>query len=244
VNAYTVENTATSASAPEAPAPLGILMLQTQFERVLGDGGNASTWSFPTLLKTVPDATPDAVVHRGASGLVERFIEAGQQLVEAGAVGLTTSCGFMVLHQRVLADACGVPVATSALLQGPMVQTLLATGLRVGVITASERSLTQQHLHCANLPADTPIVGLAETSHLAHVLLHNTEGLKTTRAREDVLEAGTRLLAKHDNIGAIVLECTNLPPYAADLSSALQLPVFDFYTMVNWFYAGLSPQRF
>ncbi|MBT6278014.1 MAG: aspartate/glutamate racemase family protein, partial [Chromatiales bacterium] len=63
-------------------------------------------------------------------------------------------------------------------------------------------------------------------------------------ARNDVLAAGRRLLARHPEVGALVLECTNMPPYAAELSQALGLPVFDFYSFVTWFHTGLRPRRF
>jgi hypothetical protein len=41
-----------------------------------------------------------------------------------------------------------------------------------------------------------------------------------------------------------VLECTNMPPYAAALREALGLPVYDIYSMISWFHAGLRPRRF
>ena len=85
----------TSTSHP----PLGILMLETEFERVVGDGGNPATWAFPTRLETISAATPDAVVHRGAHALVDEFVAAGRRLANAGVVGITTSCGFLILHQ-------------------------------------------------------------------------------------------------------------------------------------------------
>ena len=63
-------------------------------------------------------------------------------------------------------------------------------------------------------------------------------------AEQDILEAGRALVAAHPDIGAIVLECTNMPPHAAALQAALGLPVFDIYSLVTWFHAGLRPRRF
>ena len=45
-------------------------------------------------------------------------------------------------------------------------------------------------------------------------------------------------------VGAIVLECANMPPYASAVASALQLPVYDWYSMVCWFAHGLRPRTF
>jgi hypothetical protein len=63
-------------------------------------------------------------------------------------------------------------------------------------------------------------------------------------AEQDILEAGRRLVSRHPEIGAIVLECTNMPPYAAALRGALGLPVYDIYTLVSWFHGGLRPRVF
>src|SRR4051812_47766036 len=100
-------------------APLGILMLETRFPRVLGDMGNARTWPFPVLYRVVRGASPEKVVLNGAPGLLPAFIEAAQDLVELGAEAITTSCGFLSLFQKELAEAVKVPVATSSLMQVP-----------------------------------------------------------------------------------------------------------------------------
>ncbi|MBX6747715.1 MAG: aspartate/glutamate racemase family protein, partial [Acetobacteraceae bacterium] len=66
----------------------------------------------------------------------------------------------------------------------------------------------------------------------------------TALAEQDILEAGRTLVAQHPEVGAIVLECTNMPPYAAALREAVGLPVYDIYSMICWFQAGLRPRRF
>jgi hypothetical protein len=63
-------------------------------------------------------------------------------------------------------------------------------------------------------------------------------------AEQDILEAGRALVAAHPEVGAIVLECTNMPPHAAALQAAVGLPVFDIYSLITWFHAGLRPRRF
>jgi hypothetical protein len=41
-----------------------------------------------------------------------------------------------------------------------------------------------------------------------------------------------------------VLECTNMPPYAFALRETLGLPVYDIYSLITWFHAGLRPREF
>jgi hypothetical protein len=243
-------------SAPKAPrlarggksiygAPLGILMLEARFPRIPGDMGNGTTWPFPVLFRVVRGATPERVVLEGARGLLPEFIAAAQELVELGAEAITTNCGFLSLFQQELAAAVRVPVATSALMQVPWVQATLPPGQRVGVVTVSRGALTPAHLAAASVPLDTPVAGTEGGREFFRVLIKaEAVDLDVALAEQDILDAGHALVAAHPEVGAIVLECTNMPPYAAVLQTALGLPVYDIYSMISWFHAGLRPRRF
>lgn len=226
-------------------APLGILMLEATFPRIPGDMGNATTWPFPVLYRVVSGASPEKVVLQGAAGLLPDFVAAARELVRLGAEAITTNCGFLSLFQRELAEAVAVPVATSSLMQVPWVQATLPPGKRVGVVTVSKKSLTPKHLEAAGVALDTPIAGTENGTEFFRVLI---EGAKTdmdiAAAERDVVGAGVDLVARHPEIGALVLECTNMPPYAAALAEAVRLPVYDIYSMITWFYAGLRPRVF
>ena len=226
-------------------APLGILMLEARFPRIPGDMGNAETWPFPVLYRVVRGASPERVVLRGAAGLLPAFLEAAADLVSLGAEAITTNCGFLSLFQAELAAHVGVPVATSALMQVPWVQALLPPGKRVGVVTVSAGSLTSLHLEAAGVPADTPFVGTEEGAEFFRVLIRGEkQDMDIHLAEQDILDAGRRLVAAHRDVGAVVLECTNMPPYAAALQSALGVPVFDVYSLVTWLRAGVRPRGF
>jgi len=226
-------------------APLGILMLEARFPRILGDMGNGLTWPFPVLFRVVRGASPMRVVEQGAAGLLDAFIEAARDLVDLGAEGITTNCGFLSLFQAELAAAVKVPVATSALMQVPWVQATLPPGKRVGVITVNKVGVTPRHLEAAGVPLDVPMEGTEGGREFFRVLIRaEKQDLDVDLARQDILDAAARLTARHPEVGAIVLECTNMPPYAADVAEATGLPVHDIYSMICWFQAGLRPRRF
>lgn len=225
--------------------PLGILMLQARFPRIPGDMGNGTTWPFPVLYRVVGGASPDKVVLKGATGLLPDFIAAAQELVELGAEAITTNCGFLSLFQRELAAAVNVPVATSSLMQVPWVQATLPPGKRVGVVTVSAATLTPAHLEAASVPLDTPVAGTENGREFFRVLIKaEKDDMDVDLARQDVVDAALTLAARHPDLGAIVLECTNMPPYAAAIQEATGLPVYDIYSMISWFHAGLRPRRF
>jgi len=226
-------------------APLGILMLEARFPRIPGDMGNGETWPFPVLFRVVRGAALEKVVLLGAKGLLPDFIAAAQELVHLGAEAITTNCGFLSLFQRELAEAVQVPVATSSLMQVPWVQATLPPGKRVGVITVSKQSLTPAHLDAAGVPRDIPCVGTESGREFFRVLIRaDHQDMDIDLATQDILDAGRALVAQHPDVGAIVLECTNMPPYAAALRDALGLPVYDIYSMITWFHAGIRPRRF
>ena len=93
------------------------------------------------------------------------------------------------------------------------------------------------------MPLDAPIAGTENGREFFRVLIKGEkQDLDVDLARQDVVEAGKGLVARHPDIGAIVLECTNMPPYAAALQEAIGLPVYDIYSMITWFHAGLQAQ--
>jgi Asp/Glu/hydantoin racemase len=225
-------------------AAVGILMLEARFPRIPGDVGNALTWSFPVLYKVVRGASPDRVVRRNAEGLLDTFIDAGRDLVRDGADGITTNCGFLALFQSELADALQVPVLSSSLMQVAMVNKLLPAGKKAGILTISGSTLTSEHLAKADVPEGTPIGTTEGGREFTRVILDDLPELDVEAARNDNVDAAKALMAANPDVGALVLECTNMVPYAADIRSATGVPVFSMGTFISWFQAGLAPQKY
>ncbi|MEX2146498.1 MAG: aspartate/glutamate racemase family protein [Candidatus Rokuibacteriota bacterium] len=227
---------------------VGILMLDTRFPRIPGDMGNASTFPFPVRYHRVAGAHPDLVVRRGAEGLLPDFIEGARQLEREGVGAITTNCGFLVKYQRELAAAVRVPVFTSSLLLVPLVHRMLAPGRRVGLMTVNGAGLSAEHLAGAGIGPDIPlaVAGMEGEKEFTRVLLDDELELDVDAAREEHVRVARRLVNDHPDLGAIVLECTNMPPYAADVQRVTGLPVFDIVSLVTMAHgalrAGLSPR--
>ncbi len=225
-------------------ARLGILMLEAAFPRIPGDMGNAETWPFPVLYKVIAGATPARVVRQRADGLLEAFAEGAEELVRLGADGITSNCGFLSLFQAEIARRAGVPTALSSLMQVPWIESLLPPGRRCGILTVSAESLSAEHLVSAGCDPATPVAGTDGGRELSRVLLADERELDLGLAEADILAAGEELVARHAALGAIVLECTNMAPFARALNEATGLPVYDIVSFVTWFHAGLRPRDF
>jgi hypothetical protein len=216
---------------------VGILVLDTRFPRIAGDMGNARTFPFPVRYHRVGGASPARVVRAGAAGLLPAFVEGARALEREGVGAITTNCGFLVKFQRELAAAVSVPVFTSSLLLIPLVHRMLPPG-----------RLTSEHLEGAGIGGDVSlaIAGMEGEKEFTRVLLGDEAELDVDLAREEHVRVARRLLADHPDVGAIVLECTNMPPYAADIQRATGLPVFDVVSLVRLVHdalvAGLPPR--
>jgi hypothetical protein len=198
---------------------LGVVMLDTQFPRPPGDVGHPATFRVPVRRLVVQGAAPRRVVASAvalrASGLAERFAAAMRQLEAQGARALTTSCGFLVLLQRELQQAVNVPVVSSSLLQLPA---QLAAQAQVGVLTISAGHLGNEHLLAAGVPAerlqDVLVQGVDPAGPFATAILGNRPTMDLSAAEADVVAAARALKQRAPQLRTLVLECTNMPPYA------------------------------
>jgi hypothetical protein len=225
--------------------PIGILMLDTKFQRFNGDIGNAQTWPFPVQYKIVPGAVPNKVVDTlNNRDLFQRFADAADELIAEGVDGITTTCGFLALYQQELAAHCSVPVATSALLQVPMVARMLPKGKRVGILTFSAESLTLHHLAGVGIDPQTPVIGMPPTSEFQRSIREGDAAVPFDVLKNEVLDVARRMVETDSSIGAIVCECTNISPYSHEINRQLGVPVFDMVTLVHWFHRALRPQYF
>jgi Asp/Glu/hydantoin racemase len=224
---------------------VGILMLDTRFPRIPGDMGNAATFPFPVRYHRVPGAGPDLVVRRGAAGLLPAFVEGARQLESEGVGAITTNCGFLAAFQRELAASVRVPVFTSSLLLVPLVHRMLPPGRRVGIMTVSAATLGPDHLEGAGIGRDIPVAvtGLEAEKEFTRVLLDDELVLDVDVAREEHVRVARRLVAENPDVGAIVLECTNMPPYSADIQRETGLPVFDIVSLVTLVHGALLAGR-
>ena len=176
--------------------------------------------------------------------MLDAFKAAADDLIAAGVDGISTTCGFLALYQKDLAAHCTVPVATSSLLQVPMVARILPGGKRPAILTFSAESLTRRHLDAVGVDPATPIHGMPPDSEFQRSIREGDTSVPFATLHREVLEAADRMVRADSSIGALVLECTNLTPYSRDIARLTGLPVFDMVTLVHWFHRSLRPERF
>ncbi len=211
---------------------LGLIKLDTQFPRLPGDLGLASSWGPRVCEFVVQGAFPSIIVKQQQSFATSQFAgkltQAVKALTQSGVSAMTTSCGFLVIWQKALQALTQVPIVTSSLCLLPE---LLQKEEQVGVLSIDEKSLTPMHWLGAGLnPQEQSrlvIAGVSSESHFCQAILGNQTQLNEALAREEVVAAAFKLKKSAPRIKTLILECTNLPPYQLAIENATGLKVLS-----------------
>ena len=225
---------------------IGVIQLSANIPMIPGNMGNASTFQFPLLYEPM-EVTGDMVVStKPHPEVLKRSVEAGRKLEAQGVRAICGNCGFFANYQNEVAAKLDVPFFSSSLLQIPLILMSLKPDQKVGVITADGPKLTQAPAleNCGVTDRSRIVIAGAEkTSEMKRIL--GTTGAYNPRKFElQLVDIAKKMVAKNPEIGAILLECTELPPHARAIQKAVGMPVWGFPTMVDWIYSGVVRRSF
>ncbi|MFJ6200118.1 aspartate/glutamate racemase family protein [Micromonospora sp. NPDC092111] len=222
-----------------APA-IGVLCLETTFDKIPGHIRNPATFDFPVVYRVVEGATPQRLVREADPTLLDPFIRAARDLQAAGVAAITGACGFLVLFQAELAAAVRVPLHSSSLLQLPMVHRMIGPDRTVGLLVADEAALTPRHLAAIGAQqVPVRVAGMADAPEFREVMLEGRrDTLDVDRLAAEVLDRVDALAGP--DLGALVVECTDLVPFAHAVQARLGVPVFDIVTLTTMVHASLT----
>ena len=212
--------------------PAGLL----QLEQMPGNSTNPASYPFPVRLVEVKGANVETVITHPSQTLLADMTALTKDLVRRqGVCAITTSCGFNAVFQEALSSAVPVPVFTSALLQVPFVQQIIGRDRTVAVITANSAALSERHLRACGITGDmrVKIFGLETAAEWKKIFDRPDQPFDIDAVGGEIEAAAVSAVRSNPDIGAIVLECTDLPPYAARIRQAAGLPVFDFSSMMG-----------
>ena len=237
---------------PRETVARGLLSGRTRTEklvRIPGDVGNATTFNFPVQYKVMWGVYNREIVKKNPTKETEqKVIKYAKELEMEGVRAIGSYCGFMSYFQPALTEAVEIPVFSSSLLQVPIISRLIGKDRKVGIITFDSRELSKEHLLRAGIEESIPIAifGLERPPPgRSWYDIQEVEPKKRLELIEDrLVYAASQLVSENPDIGAILLECTNLPPGAAAVQKATGLPVFDVTTLLNWAYNAVVRKRF
>ena len=222
---------------------IGIIMGERTFPRIPGDMGNATTFDFPVRLHVVKgiDVSTRLRLFSGSTEFIKPFVEAAKQLEEIGVKAITSNCGFIVQYQDIISNSVNIPVFTSSLIQIPLVYKMLKKDRIIGILTAdgSPKGLGEKHLKAAGAKDIPVVIRGMENAEDFKALNENKGIIYPEKIKEELVNTAKELIKDYPKIGAIVLECANMPTYSKFIQEATKLPVFDFVTLTNWVYSAI-----
>lgn len=219
---------------------IGIILIDCSTPFIPGDVGNASTYPFPVVYRTVPNVTLTRLIDQADKSLTDNVIATARELERMGVRAIASDCGYMIHFQREVARAVSVPVIMSSLIQLPMLERSIGPDRRIGIICANKPRLTPDMLALAGLadPDRAVIRGMQDSAAFRAPILDEEPLLDDVEIERDMVATATELVESHPEIGPILLECSNMPPYAHAIQKATGRPVFDFTTLIGVYQAA------
>jgi len=234
---------------PATIPAIGILRIDYTYPPALGDAAHPNSYYYRTPHATVKGLSfEDAQKGAPLTPAQRSAMEAGvRELEEKNVMGIAGDCGFLQSYQADARKMSRVPTFISPLLQAPMLARMYAPHEYILVVTANGAALKPQMPkllgQCTLRDAATQkrflVVGCEDVPGFGEEIAAGKK-IDVERVTPEMLKLVKRELAAMPTIRCILLECTELPPYADAIREATGLPVLDTITLVDFFHGAIS----
>merc|ERR1719265_2470159 len=229
----------TGKKAGKHPA-LGVVRLDYDYPPAEGDIDCPASFGYDLYYRCVPGLTFEVAQAGKFTEEVERnFSEAIKYLEMKGASAITGDCGFMMAFQIMARKIATKPVFMSALCQVPCITTAFDPNDVILVLTANGDSLKAQkdflNTHCG-FKVDSKrflIKGCQDLPGFDAVA--RGEQVDINKVQPYVVKLAMDTIEKNEDIRAVLMECTELPPYSDAVRAATGLPVWDAITGCDFY---------
>lgn len=223
---------------------VGVLTLDTTHALELGNVQNAATFGFPVVYAIVRNVSIPSLL-RGDASAGKPILEAIAELEARDVSIIVGACGSFVHFQAEAARAARVPVFLSIMLEVPfLLRGLPATG-KLGIIFASAATFTDRVCEQAGIVDTGRIVALgAEDIPAFRPVLTQSGDLDSAALERGVVELARGAVGREPQIAAWLLQCSDLPPYAAAIQMATRRPVFDMSLLIEHVHRAARRQRY
>jgi Asp/Glu/hydantoin racemase len=224
---------------------VGIIVLNVGYPLIPGNAANATTYPFPVRYEVVEGADIPSLL-AGDRSLLAPSLRAAEKLVGDGCRAIVGACGYFAKFQQEMAQALPVPVFMSSLCQVPMIVGSLRASEQLGVVCASKPALDDATLASAGISPGAPVVvyGMEESDEFRTSILEGKGWMDNAKVEAEVVEMAVRLARENPRVKALLLECSDMPPYAMAVQEATGLPVWDFITLIDWIHNGVVKRAF
>lgn len=233
--------------------PLGIIVWRTWYPALIhGHHNVVTTYDFPVRIKFIENyRAPEDKKEEWLNWNIPKYIEVAKELESEGVAAICTNCGLTGTMQEEISNAVDIPVFTSSLMQVPFVSCSIGKKKKVGILIASAEMARAQNfkmLRMCGIDESIPIVliGMDESEDVDiwRTQFRPGSGYDPKKVEKVIVAVANKMIADNPDIGAIVLECTEMPLYAAAIRDATGLLVFDSSTMVKYVYNAIIKKHY
>lgn len=229
---------------------IGIMVLDDAYPGFPGDVRNASAWGFPIQYEIAEGVDNYTLVwEEDKTPCREPILRAAKRLERMGCRAIAAECGYFAYFQKDVAGYVDVPVFMSSLLQVPFIQQVIGPRKTVGIVCAQKRFLTDTHLKNAGIdPAGNIVIAGAQDEYGCpqfdtlwdHEKRPEVPESYYDQSEKDMVRICRDFCRAHPGIGAIMLECTGMQPFARAVQRAVDLPVFSWGTLLDYAYSVVA----
>jgi len=226
---------------------LGIIILDDVFPGFPGDVRNASAFPFPIQYEIVEGVDVLTLVHgEDKSVCLEPIQRAAKKLEKMGCRAIAAECGYFAYFQNEISGYVDVPVYMSSLLQVPLAQQLIGPNKVVGLLVARKEALWPQHLEAVGIQVGSNyVVEGAEDDNRVQEFVNlwyepdrpDIPQAYYDKAEMEFVELAIEFFQAHPNMGAMLLECTGMQPFARAIQRHIDIPIFSWGTLLDYAYS-------
>ncbi len=214
--------------------PIGIICLESFFPKLIGHVRNPRTYDFPTITHVVQGVDIPKLLFNPSPDLLAPFVEAAKLLEKEGVHAITGSCGFLAMFQKEISAAVQIPVFMSSLLQIPIIRAMHGSSAKIGVLTASAKALKPEHFNSWGGDINDVIIkGMDGNEEFESTILsYQRFDFKIEQLEKEIVGTALNFISEA-KLDALLLECTDLPPFARQIQEQSSVPVYDINSLVR-----------
>ena len=235
-----------------AGVAVGVIQLRAILPMIPGHIANASTFQFPILYREIACPDPYVIMAEDPdkeTEFVDESAKAARWLELQGVRAIVGNCGFFGTYQHHIQEKIDTPFFSSSLVQLPTILTCLPKKKKVGVVTANGPLLEKGPAlkYCGvstQYESNRIVIQSAQGPEFDKVTGQSGKPFDVFKLEQEIVKAAETVVTRDPNVGAILLECTELSAAAYAVQNAVRLPVYDFCTLIRFIQDGAVARQY
>jgi len=224
---------------------LGVMILDEVYPAFPGDPRNPSGYPYPIQYSVVKNIDCEILIRGEDKNPCRKpILDAAKELEKMGCRAILTECGYFAYFQKDVKEHVSIPTFMSSLIQFSWIQQSIGSQKSIGIMCAEKKHLRDEHLKAVDIDLNSNFViagardeyMITQFESLWNHDLGPAEADYDTNEKE-LVEMAKDFVGKNPGIGALLLECTGMTPFARAIQRAVDLPIYSWGTLLDFAYS-------